>query len=181
MVQVKVDKKKRSPNEKVEAPLFCWLLVSAESKGNICFKMFDRLTPPKQGDDSENVIPTCYISLTLNPSLQQLHWCFSNTKNLGVKSSRPRNSTLKLALASASFNLSAAKLSVTWAFISSPCSRSAMASKNKSRKWSRRFCEGFYGGKNGPKRSMYGIFSYLWSISMVKCRSTYTIHWVSGI
>ena len=153
--------KKNLPNEKSEAPLFCWFLVSAENKGNICFKMFDRLTPPKQGDDSENVIPT-FIYTLQNPPLQQLHWIFQTPKkNLGQPSPHPSDSALKLALASASFNLSAAKLSVTWAFISSPCSRSAMASKVRSRKWTS-FLWGFFWWKERSQTlNVWYIFVHL--------------------
>lgn len=129
--------------------------------------MFDRLTPPKQGDDSENVIPT-FIYTLQNPPLQQLHWIFQTPKKILANphltqviqhSNLPwlRRLSIYLLQSFPSLGLSSHRHvhEAPWP------PRSGVESE-------RRFCEGFFGGKNGPKRSMYGIFSYIWSISMVK-------------
>ena len=156
--------KKNLPNEKSEAPLFCWFLVSAENKGNICFKMFDRLTPPKQGDDSENVIPT-FIYTLQNPPLQQLHWIFQTQKKKSWPTlTSPKWFSTQTCLGFGVFQFICCKAFPSLGLSSHRHVHEAPWPPRSGVESERRFCEGFFGGKNGPKRSMYGIFSYIWSI-----------------
>ena len=160
MVQVEVDKKK-SPKRKFWSSTILLVTRFRRKQGKYMLQNVWPFDSPKTRGWFRKCYSNLYIYLTKSPS-STTPLDFSNTKkNLGQPSPHPSDSALKLALASASFNLSAAKLSVTWAFISSPCSRSAMASKVRSRKWTS-FLWGFFWWKERSQTlNVWYIFVHL--------------------
>ena len=123
-------------------------------------------------------------NLTKSPFNKSIGF-FWNTKFYWPVFSPKWFNTSPLALASASFNLSAAKLSVTWAFISSPCSRSTMASKD-SRKVNVVFVRFFFRKERGMlitfPDTQCMVYLPTWMVNFYgKCRwINHTLNWVSG-